>query len=252
MKAIILAAGEGTRLKPRTNNAPKCLTEINGISIMGNTLEILEKCKIKETIIVIRHLGNKIEGTFGDKYKSMKLVYEENSIWDKTNNIYSLLLAEKHMNEDILIIEADIFFEYRIMEKLLNSPFINAAVVDHYMSLLEGCVVSLSEDGLINKMYKKSEQLNDFDYSDKYKTVNLYKISKSLVNRMLCYIRNMDVNSFYEESFECIIKKEGYEKLFMKGVIVKGLKWIEIDTLDDIDMAEKVFKSKTDGNRIYK
>ena len=246
MKAIILAAGGGTRLKPVTDKSPKCLTEINGISIMRNTLEILEKCKIKETIIVVGHFENKIKDTFGDKYKSMKMTYEKNSIWDKTNNTYSLLLAEKHMNEDILIIEADILFEYRIMEKLLNSPFRNAAVVDHYMSLLEGCVVSLSEDGLINAMYRKSDQLNDFDYSDKYKTVNIYKISKSLVDKMLCYIKNMDVNSFYEESFESIINKEGYKKLFMKGILAKGLKWIEIDTLEDIDMAKKIVKRKTD------
>jgi len=246
MKAIILAAGGGTRLKPITDKAPKCLTEINGIPIMRNTLEILEKCKIKETIVAIGHFENKIRDTFGDKYKSMKMTYEQNSIWDKTNNTYSLLLAEKHMTESILIIEADILFEYEIMEKLLNSPFRNAAVVDHYMSLLEGCVVSLSGDGLINAMYKKSEQLNDFDYSDKYKTVNIYKISRSLVDKMMCYIKNMDVNSFYEESFENIIDKEGYKKLFMKGIIVRGLKWIEIDTLEDIDMAEKVFKRKTD------
>jgi choline kinase len=252
MKAIILAAGRGERLKPLTDIAPKCLTEINGKSILKNALHILEKHGIEETIIVIGYLGEKIRENLGDKINNMKIKFVENRVYDKTNNIYSMWLTRDYLNDDTILIEGDIFFEDVVIKKLLESPYMNCAVIDHYMPLLEGCVVKLCEDGIVERIYLKSDQPHPFDYSDKFKTVNIYKLSKPLVDKLFNYIKkricNENVNSFYEEALKDIITTEGHGSLFMKGIIAKGSKWFEIDTLQDIIIAERVFGNNEKNN----
>ena len=84
MKAIILVAGMGTRLKPLTNEIPKCLTEVNGKPILINMIENLEKRGIEETILLIGYLGEKIKEKIDNIFGNMKITYVENKIYDKT------------------------------------------------------------------------------------------------------------------------------------------------------------------------
>ena len=248
MKAIILAAGMGKRLRPLTDSAPKPLTEINGKSIMENSLEILQKCGIKESIIVLGYLGKKIVNCFGDNFMGMKLRYINNDIYDKTNNIYSVWLARKYLNDDILLIDGDVLYEDRLIKVLLNSPYENCAAIDHYNFLLDGLVVNLTEDGLIAGMYFKTDPKNsDFSYSDKFKTANIYKLSQSFLSGK--YLKQInkkitqgDVNIFHGVAFKEILESGGTGELFMKGVIMKGIKWFEIDTVQDVKIAERVFE----------
>ena len=238
----------GKRLKPLTDTMPKCLTEINGKSILVNALDILRRNEIQEVILVVGYLAEKVKEKVGDNFRGVKIKYVENKIYDKTNNIYSLWLARDYLNEDILLIEGDIIFEEKVIRLLLESPYENCTALDHYTPLLDGLMVSLSEDGLIKGIYlMKDQEGNDFDYSDKFKTVNIHKLSKAfLVDKYLKRVDEMvshgDVNCFYEEALKDILDRGGLGELFMKGVIVKGCKWFEIDTLQDIMIAERVFK----------
>src|SRR5690554_5086347 len=97
MQAIILAAGFGSRLRPITENIPKSLVEINGTPLLLNTLNHLSKYPINEVIIVIGHLKEKIMKKIGHEYKNMRILYVENPIFDKTNNVYSLYLTKNYI-----------------------------------------------------------------------------------------------------------------------------------------------------------
>lgn len=110
-RAIILAAGTGSRLKPLTNDMPKCLTEVNGKSILINELENLDFCEFDEAVIVIGHLANRVKESVGEKFGNLKLKYIENEIYAKTNNIYSLWLAREVLADGAVLIEGDSFFE---------------------------------------------------------------------------------------------------------------------------------------------
>lgn len=246
IKAMILVAGKGERLKPLTDKAPKCLTVVNGTPILVNALDALQRCGIREVIIIVGYRGEKVRKEVGESYKGMSIRFVENDIYDKTNNIYSVWLGRDYIDDDILLIEGDVLFEEKILRALLDSPYRNSAAIDHYVPLLSGLVVNLSDDGLIKGMYLKAHQKDPgFDYSDKFKTVNIYKLSKSLTRKFLEHIEKRisagNVNCFYEEALKDILDTEGYGKLFMKGVIVKGCKWFEIDTMHDITIAERVF-----------
>lgn len=170
MKAVILVAGMGTRLKPLTNNVPKCLTEVNGKSILVNMLENLAKNNIEESILVIGYLGNKIKERIGDMFGSMKIKYVENDIYDKTNTSYSLYLALKNMDisDSILILEGDVFFEEKLLTEFLSQNFENSAIVQKYNPSLDGSFVAISNNLITDWVHKKVRPQN-FVVEDKFK-----------------------------------------------------------------------------------
>ena len=104
-KAVILAAGLGSRLKPLTEEIPKCLTEVNGRAILEHILNILERNGIEETVIVIGHLGNAVIDKIGHKYHHMKITYIWNEVYEKTNSMYSAWLAREYLEQGALLIE---------------------------------------------------------------------------------------------------------------------------------------------------
>ena len=104
-KAIILVAGRGQRLKPLTDKNPKCLIEINGKTILINTIDSLAENNLKEVILVVGYLKDKIKKTIGDNWKGMQITYFDNDLFQKTNNSYSLWLGIEGLDENLLILE---------------------------------------------------------------------------------------------------------------------------------------------------
>ena len=86
-KAIILAAGIGSRMGSFTEHTPKCLTPINGVSILNNMLAHLSDSGVKETIIIVGHLKEKIYDMIGTSFNGMKVSYIESDRYTTTNNI---------------------------------------------------------------------------------------------------------------------------------------------------------------------
>ena len=175
----------------------------------------------------------------------MKISYIENKIYDKTNNIYSLWLAREYLNEDTLLLEGDMFFEKKIIDLLLSNKSENSMVVDHFMPLLNGTVVEINKSNLVTGIYLKDDQkpYKDFDYTNKFKTVNIYKLSKNFLQCKFVpvlkkFIEDGEVNSFYEKILKQVFDNGGIE---LSVAIVKGHRWFEIDTLDELKMAEEVF-----------
>jgi len=110
-RAVILAAGMGTRLKPITDKAPKCLTEVNGIPILLNTLRNLHASGIRACTIVVGHFAHIIMDTVGSVYDGLTIEYIKNEKYQQTNDMYSLWLARDVLETGAAIIEGDIFFK---------------------------------------------------------------------------------------------------------------------------------------------
>ena len=133
-KAVILAAGVGNRLRPYTRKYPKCFVEVAGVSILENTLTHLAALGCEEVVIVIGHHKELIIEKFGAKFLEMSIVYVVAESYETTNNIYSLWLARSHLTEDVLLLEADVFFERAVLERLLSESSGNSAVVSQHQS----------------------------------------------------------------------------------------------------------------------
>ncbi len=243
MQALILAAGVGRRLGHITKDKPKCMVEINGETIIERTLRNLEKAGVERVILVTGHAAERLESFVSGKFKNLNFVFVRNSEYYKTNNIYSLYLARDLLEEDnTLLMESDILFEGKILQRLLKDRREVLAVVDKYQSWMDGTVVKLDEEdnivAFIPKEFFSYEEVDEY-----YKTVNIYKFSKEFLKEIYipfleAYINSVGKNEYYEIVLRVI---SFLERAKIKALKLKGERWYEIDTPQDIENAECIF-----------
>lgn len=204
MKVIILAAGFGNRMKPLTFKTHKTLLRVGDQTVIERIINSLLSNGIKDIVIVTGYKANDIRAFMQMKFPELKIEYVHNPNYETTNNIYSLWLAfqQVKIDQDILLIESDLIYEPSVLARLLRSPYPNAALVDHFRRGMDGTVVSLST-GIITHVIPPHLQGQNFDFSDKYKTLNIYKFSADFCNTKFrhlldYYVKIFDKNSYYE------------------------------------------------------
>ena len=242
MKAVILAAGQGTRLRPLTNRTPKCLVRLHDKPIMQRQMESLDKAGIKECVIVLGYRGDQVEYQFGPRFRNMEITYVYNERYEETNNIYSLWMARSLLDDDILLLESDLVFEHDLLDDLAQTAYPDVAVVDWFRPPMDGTII-LAEDGLADSMVLKSQQSEDFDYSRALKTVNIYSLSRDTMSRRFLpavegYVEAGNTNSFYEAALAELVSRG---ELDMAVHLTGDRKWTEIDTVEDLREAEALF-----------
>lgn len=253
MQAIILAAGMGKRLGDLTRNNTKCMVKVNGVPLIDRALTQLSRLDLSRVILVIGYEGDKLRTHVGESYKGLKITYIENPVYDKTNNIYSLSLAKKELQEDdTLLIESDLIFEGQLLDKLVNNPYPNLALVDKYETWMDGTMVKLDDDNnIVNFVPKKAFRYDEVD--SYYKTVNIYKFSRdflknSYVPFLEAYTKALGNNEYYEQVLRVITL---LDKCDLKALPLEGEKWYEIDDIQDLDIAETIFASEDNQLPLY-
>ncbi|MBU0459604.1 MAG: NTP transferase domain-containing protein, partial [Nanoarchaeota archaeon] len=140
--AIVLVAGLGHRLKPLTDTVPKCLVEVNGTPILINTLNHLASQGIKEVVLVTGYLDEKIKEKIGQDYGGMKINYVKSNHYATTNNMYSLWLVKHYLEQGVILIEGDSFFEEEILKRLLNTDDKSYWTGDRFDLFKDGCMLT--------------------------------------------------------------------------------------------------------------
>jgi choline kinase len=241
MQAVILVAGQGTRLRPLTDYLPKCLIKVQGKPILQYQLEALCDAGVRRCVVVVGHRAAQVRDLFGGRFRDLSITYVENELFDSTNNIYSLWLARQEITEDMLLLEGDLVFEPELLTDLINTPFQNAAVVDRFEPFMNGTVI-LAKGDTARAMVLGMDQLKGFDYGPALKTVNIYKFSHQAVSGRLMpalsdYVAQGLTNHYYEMAISSAIV-EGTIEL---NVLRTGLRaWAEIDTREDLADAERM------------
>lgn len=247
-KAIILAAGLGSRLRPLTNTQHKCMTKVCGVPIVFNALKNLKECGVQDVVIVVGYLSAKLKKEIEAFRLDIHITFIENRFYQQTNTAYSLWCGMQQIGkfEELYIIEGDVFFDISVLRRLMQSEEENLTILEPYNENLEGTFVQLDPLNYVIDWRHKSDQEEGYLLNDKYKTVNLHKFSQGFVNQYL--VRELED---IEDKKECklpfekimsrIVKK--YSKL-VKGEILRGEKWYEIDDLSDLEMAECMFQKK--------
>ncbi len=248
MQALMLAAGKGSRLGKYTKDNTKCMLEVNGKPLIDQAIENLKKVGINKLIMVVGYKKENVIKHLGNEYNGVKIEYIENPIYDTTNNIYSLYLARnKLIEDDTILLESDLIFESKILEKLITDKRKNLAVVDKYQIWMDGTSVRLDEEDNIIGFYGRK----DFKFQDVrnyYKTVNIYKFSKEFSEKIYlpfleAYMKAMGVNEYYETVIKVIADLEGTG---LKALRLNGEKWYEIDDAQDKANAEIIFAPNAD------
>ena len=248
MQAIILAAGMGRRLKELTQNNTKCMVKVNGVTLIERLLGQLEKQELSRIVIVVGYEGKKLMDYIATLDVKTPIVYVENNIYNKTNNIYSLALAKDYLcEEDTLLFESDLIFEDAVIDAIVSDPRPSLALVDKYESWMDGTCVTLNEQDEIKAFVPGKH----FDFSRKdeyYKTVNIYKFDKSFsqthyVPFLEAYCTALGRNEYYEQVLRIITM---LDDPVIQAKRLNGEKWYEIDDIQDLDIATSMFSPNAD------
>ena len=242
-RAIILAAGWGSRLQPLTAGIPKCLVEVGGEPLLVRALNALVSQGVAEAIIVIGYNGHAIRERIGSCFAGVEIRYVEAPDYETTNNIRSLWDARSYLDQDILLIEADVVFDASFIAAMLDEAGSSAAVAP-YESALSGTVVRRDEKGRVTSFILGADQGPGFDTAGTFKTVNIYLLREELLRqqvlpRLNSAIEAGHVDRYYESLFRDCVADGSISDL--AAVDATGSRWYEIDDHRDLDAAEFMF-----------
>ena len=175
-KAIILVAGMGTRLQPRTFSTHKCMTKVNGVPIIENALDCLSSIGVAQTTLVGGYLGDAIRARIGTLHRGMHIRYTANEHYAETNTSYSLKsgLEVTTDYDQLYILEGDVFFEEALLRKLKDCQYVDATLLEPYNPQLDGSFVQIGNDGFVTDWTHKSMREAGYILEDKYKTINIF------------------------------------------------------------------------------
>lgn len=233
----------GRRLGKLTANDTKCMVRLGGVPIIDRMISQIISNGINKITLVVGYKADHLIEHLSGRFPGVEISFIRNTIYDKTNNIYSLSLAKDLlMEDDTILLESDLVFEDGILERILDNDYPDLALVDKYESWMDGTVVKLGEDNtIVNFISKKAF---DFGEADKYyKTVNIYKFSKSFsrgkyVPFLEAYCKSLGNNEYYEQVLKVISLLDNPQ---LKALMLDGEKWYEIDDIQDLDIAEALF-----------
>ncbi len=234
--ALLLAAGAGTRLQPLTDNCPKCLTEVRGVSILGRLVSCLLAQGFSRLVVVVGYRDEQIRDYLESHASGLTVHFVYCREYATTNNIYSLWRAREHIREPFVLIESDLVFDSHLLGLMRIRDRIAIA---RFHSPMLGTTVSIDEFGRVISFRVGADPcVPEFGH----KTVNLYSLSRTtwreVVRRLDRRIAAGQVHDYYEVVF-AEMAAEGL--LPLQSVHFDEGRWCEIDTLEDLRAAEQLF-----------
>lgn len=234
MKAIVLAAGIASRLRPLTDNTPKCLLNVGSKNLLGRTIDALISNGFNELVVVTGYLREMIENYISSNYPQLTVDYIFNQNYASTNNIHSLWLTKEAVKgQSILLLDSDILFDPLLITRLLDSNYKNClALNSHELGDEEIKVIVDNSSKIleISKVCSISDAIGE--------SVGIEKFSELLVEQLFEELDDMILNKkqsniFYEAAFENIIKKGA--DIYI--VNTTDLFSMELDTVEDFENA---------------
>lgn len=234
MKAVILAAGIASRLRPLTDHTPKCLLEIGNKCLLERAIDGLRANHLDDFVLVTGYLQEKIVSFVRQQYPELKAEFVYNEKYASTNNIYSLWLAkEKVKDSDLLLLDSDIVFDPRLVENVLCSPYADCLALNRHPLGEEEIKVIPDAQGKVKEISKTCSP-----YEAIGESIGIEKMSKDYVNALYRELDQMILQEgkdqvFYEAAFERLIAQG---KTFGIADTSKYFS-MELDTVEDFHCA---------------
>ncbi len=240
--AILLAAGTGSRLKPLTDDAPKCLSEVSGVTILERLIQSLCEHGFTRLVIVVGYLDHRVRAFLDEGNDELEIEFVINPRYATTNNLYSLWLARLTIDEPCLLLESDVVFDSSLLLEMLQP---NRMAVSRMRPWMNGTTVTVDT----------AQRVTAFQFANvnatgeiMHKTVNMYSFSRDtwrkLVQRLSSHVSAGRVNEYYETVLAEMLRDGSIAIVavpFDKG------RWYEIDTLEDLQEAELMFPLEVAG-----
>jgi choline kinase len=242
IKAIILAAGVGSRIKPLTDNCPKSLLKVGRETILNRMLTNIQKSGINEVVFVLGYLEEQIKNYVKTQFPDLIAHFVRNDRYSETNTGFSLMLAMDLIKDsDFVKFDADVVFDKKILKELIESEYENCLCVDKNINLDAEEIKVIIDD--YSKVIKASKKVDPKDAAGE--SIGIEKISSETAKLLLAELKTMmkdeqNHQEYYEGAYERLIEKN----VPFYALDISGLKWTEIDTKEDLITAEKIFIEK--------
>jgi histidinol-phosphate/aromatic aminotransferase/cobyric acid decarboxylase-like protein/NDP-sugar pyrophosphorylase family protein len=244
-RAVILAAGMGSRMGSLTTSVPKCLVEVNGIPILFRSLRVLASAGVTEVVVVVGYEADQVRRRVGSNFAGIDVKYVDAPLFDQTNNICSLWDARRYLDEDILLIEGDVVFDLDVVMGLREHAGCSMAVAADRAEL-SGTVVRHDDRGVVTSFILGAGRAGLIDIKSVRKTVNLYllrgeALRTTIVPELCRQVESGNVQAYYESVFRDLVAARALRDL--TAVDVSTSRWYEIDDHRDLELAEFMFLS---------
>ena len=232
MKAIILASGIGTRLRPLTKDMPKALIKIGDKTILGHQLDNLIRCNIKNIIITTGPFEDEIKMHVKEKYPDLKVSYVNNPKYETTNYIYSIWLTKALIDDDIILLHGDLLFDKKLLKRMIKEECENCVLVNRKTKPPEKDFKAVIASNRVVKIGV------EFSGENAFFSAPLYKFSKadflSWLDEIEKFISKGRTKRYAEDAFNKIS-----DKLILRPLYFDAELCMEIDTMDDLNIARK-------------
>lgn len=223
MKAVILAAGQGSRLRPARPGVPKCLVEVAGRPLIEHQLSVIHDYGIGDVVVVIGYKGKLIQQHLGDRVR-----YRSTAAWDSSNNFHTLWTVRDELRNGFACFFADVFCDAAPIGEALRSPADIRVIVD-CARVLEGTMrVRMAEGRLtgIGSHIPVSEGSGNF--------IGIAVFSAQGARLLLDEMEQIAATS-RNEYYTIAVDRLARRGEHVACIDVAGRPWVEIDTVDDLE-----------------
>jgi len=228
MKAFILAAGVGSRLSKYSQNTPKCLLKVEGKTLIGRIVENLRKHDINEIVLVVGYKKDLIIEELGDKVS-----YIYNPFYPVTNSIASLWFAKDVLSGDALLLNADLFFEEKLLDMILREERDPVMFCDSSRILEADYKFTLQNEHLIG--YGKDIPPNQVNAE----YVGIAKIQSQFMPRFKQRLVELIDTQNYSKWWEDVLYSMIDDGIIIHTKDVIGTFWAEVDYVEDYERIQK-------------
>lgn len=247
-KAVILAAGVGSRMGPYSKDIPKCLIDLNGTNAIKHILSCLSSCGIDESIIVVGYKAEQIIEAVGNCLYGMKITYVYNEYYDYHGCEYSLALSGKELKDadSVIITEGDLLMPVEYYKTFIGSPYENAVAVRDLEINPQRSVVAVGKKNIVEEFVYDREHIDVFRFiNDRTmvigESMQLWKFSGESVRELVRFLDRF-CSTVSEEPdlrnglFSINLAIKNYP---MHPVFINGEKWINLNTAEDVEKGRR-------------
>lgn len=227
-RAIVLAAGRGSRLRPHTDDRPKCLLEIDGRTLIERQIEALAACGVSDVVAVVGYRSDIVRRTMGSRVR-----YIENRRYGETNSLYSLWLAAEELRDGALVINSDVLVAPLLFERLCRAVVADAVLVDRdqvcgieemRITIRDGLVVDFGKNLPIERCHGENVGMVKFGAAG----------ARELREDLTRLVETGHENDWAPAAF-----RELARTWPLHAIATEGAPWIEIDDPPDLERARR-------------
>lgn len=249
---MILAAGMGRRLLGCNSGLPKCMISVNGEMLIDRMIRQIASCGITRVIVVVGYRASVLRSHLLAAFPSMDFIFVVNRLYQSTNNIYSLSLAAGFLrDDDSLILDSDVIVHDSVICSAVSDPRPDLAVVARYRPWMYGTMLTVDSLGNVISLVDPGE-FCAADAPSYFKTVNIYRFSRGFSTRFYLpclrdFMARVGRQAYYEQALASVLS---LGSVSVAALDVSGCRWYEIDSPEDLRVAEVMFSPPADACRM--